>query len=127
MFVLLTVKDIIDLHDQVIEANQLQGLAGNKSLEGMLGRIDFRFKYGSVTDEFELAALYAVIISQGHIFNDANKRTAFAAMDTCLFFNGFKIVWDMKEVGDIIIDVAQGNMDEVELAQWLREKKLNQV
>lgn len=123
MLILLTANDIVDIHDGVIEKQQLQGLAGDKSLEGMLGRIDFRLKYGSIKDIFDLSALYAVIISQGHIFSDANKRTAFSAMDICLYSNGSKMKWDMKEIADIIIEVAQGNMDEVELAMWLREKR----
>ncbi len=65
---------------------------------------------------------YAVVISQGHVFNDGNKRTAFSAMDACLYINGFKMNWNMKEVGDIIIEVAQGKKDKVELARWLREQ-----
>lgn len=123
MWHLLSIKDVLDLHDDVLNPKELAGLAGDKSLEGALGRVDFRITYGRIQDEFDLAAAYAVAISQGHVFNDGNKRTAFAAMDMCLIINGVMPVWDMKAVGDIIIEVAQGNMDEDDLATWLREQR----
>jgi len=37
-----------------------------------------------IKDVYELAACYATYIAIGYTFNDANKRTAFAAMDICL-------------------------------------------
>ena len=122
MWHLLSIKDVLDLHDDVLNPKELVGLAGDKSLEGALGRVDFRITYGRIQDEFDLAAAYAVAISQGHVFNDGNKRTAFSAMDMCLVINGVVLVWDMKAVGDIIIEVAQGKLDEDELAAWLRQQ-----
>lgn len=119
----LSVQDVIDLHDEVLNPKELTGFAGDKSLEGALGRVDFRITYGQITDEFDLAAAYAVAISQGHVFNDGNKRTAFAAMDMTLLINGVVMRWDTKVVGDIIIAVAEGKLVEDELAKWLRERR----
>mgnify|MGYP006333450825 CR=1 FL=1 len=64
---------------------------------------------------------YAMAIAQGHCFNDGNKRTAYRAMEVCLEGNGVSPKWDTETVGQIIIRVAQGLMDEVQLAEWLRE------
>ena len=123
---LLLVQDVLDLHDDVLNPKELPGLAGDKSLEGVLGRVDFRISYGQIQDEFDLAAAYAVAISQGHVFNDGNKRSAFAAMDMALVLNGIVFRWQEKEVGDVIIKTAQGQLDETELATWLRNKKLSE-
>ena len=116
----LSSDDVIAIHEHVIEANELQGMAQNKSIEAILGRIDTRMAYGMINDVYELAACYACYISVGHAFHDANKRTAFATMDICLALNGVELEYDTVAAGDKIIKAAQGIVDEAELAAWLR-------
>ncbi len=119
---LFTTDEVIAIHEKAIASNELQGLAVGKSLDGVLDRIEHRIQYGVITDVFELAATYAMAIAQGHVFNDANKRTAYACMDLCLMKHSVRIAFEIKTVGAVIIKVAQGDMDERELAVWLREK-----
>ena len=72
---------------------------------------------------FTLAACYAAFIAVAHAFNDANERTAFAAMDTILALNGVELDYgSSEEAGDMIIKVVLGLADEAILADWLREK-----
>ncbi|KOR33515.1 death-on-curing protein [Achromatium sp. WMS3] len=118
----LTAEQVLLIHEQVISNHELQGLAANKSLEAVLARIDNRLYYGIITDVYELAACYATYIAVGHVFNDANKRTAYASMKICLDINGIPNKFGVEEVGQVIIKVAQGAMDEIELATWLRKK-----
>ena len=113
---------MIEIHDLVIGRNELQGMAGNKSLDAVLARIENRMAFGMISDEFDLAANYACFLAVGHVFNDANKRTAFACMDVCLSLNGFDLDYDHVEVGNLIISVAQGIVDETELSAWLRSQ-----
>jgi len=113
-------KDVIAIHSQVINSNELQGLAGNKSLDAVLARIENRMAFGMLDDVFNLAACYACYLAVGHVFNDANKRTAFACLDVCLVLNGVELDYDNEEVGDLIIKSAQGIVDEEELGDWLR-------
>lgn len=122
MFQLLTVELITELHDCVLNPGELQGMAGSKSLEGALGRVEFRISYGMISDAYDLAAMYAVAISQAHVFNDANKRTAHAAMELVLVTHEITIHFETVIVGDKIREVAQGKVDETELAAWLREQ-----
>ena len=114
---------VLQIHEKVINPNELQGFAGDKSLEAVIGRVDNRIHYGMIQDEYDLASTYAVVIARGHIFNDANKRTAFIAMDSCLRRNNIEIDFNAKSIGQIMIKVAQGLMDEVELARYLRNLK----
>ncbi len=86
----------------------------------LIGRVENRIHYGMIRDEFDLAATYAVVIAVGHVFNDANKRTAFSAMETCLRLNGIIHEFDVEDSGPIMIKVAQGQLDEAELARYLR-------
>ncbi|MCB2137671.1 MAG: type II toxin-antitoxin system death-on-curing family toxin [Rhodobacteraceae bacterium] len=117
----LSVETVIAIHDDVLNPGELPGLAGDKSLEGALSCVENRLGYGLIGDIFDLAASYAMAIAQGHCFNDGNKRTAYRSMEVCLEANGVQPEWNTEEVGQIIIRVAQGLMDDGALAAWLRE------
>ena len=112
--------DVLNIHAKVINPKELQGLAGNKSLEAIIHRIENRIRYRLIGDVHDLAATYAVVIAVGHVFNDANKRTAVIAMDTVLRRNGISLKFDADKFGQVIIKVAQGIVDETELARHLR-------
>jgi len=121
-FRLLSAELVERIHGLTINAGELQGRARDKSLEAALARVSNRLVYGMIADVFDLAAAYAVAIARGHCFNDGNKRTAHQAMDVCLDLHHIRIHWDTTEVGDVIIRVAQGLIDESSLADWLRTK-----
>lgn len=76
MIRLLRVDDIIRIHDAILAETGigLPGLAGNKDLAGMLGRVANRIGYELHDDLLRIAAFYAV--ATGHCFNDGDKRTA---------------------------------------------------
>ena len=119
-FILLSVDHIIAINDEVLEPSERQEMAGDKSLEGALSRVDNRLKYGLMEDIYSLAASYAVAISQAHCFNEGNKRTAFQVMDLILDLHGINANWDVEAVGQKIVLLSQSKLDEADLAQWLR-------
>ena len=119
-FVLLTVDDVEYLHEQVLYPGELAGLAGDKSLAGVLARVENRLSYGLISDVFELAATYATVLAVGHVFNDGNKRTAFAAMNISLVLNDIEPTFDVMEAADLIIEATQRQLDAADLATWLR-------
>jgi death-on-curing protein len=119
-FILLSPELVETIHDAVLNPGELPGRARDKSLEGALARVENRLAYGMISDAFDLAATYAVVIATGHCFNDGNKRTAHQSMDVCLDLNGIEIAWETEEVGRIIIEAAQGKLEAQDLAEWLR-------
>ena len=119
-FVLIPTELVEALHDHVLNPRELQGRAREKSLDGALGRVDNRLVYGMIGDVFDLAAAYAAAIATGHCFNDANKRTAYRCMIVALALNGIRIEHVTNDVGDRIILLAQGKIDESDLAGWIR-------
>lgn len=121
-FVTLPAELVEWIHDQVLNPGELPGLALDKSLAGALGRVENRLAYDMIGDAFDLAAAYAIAIAQGHCFNDANKRTAFRAMQVCLELNGIATRFTAIDIGPVIIRAAQRLMDEGELAEWLRSR-----
>ncbi len=119
-FQLLSAEMAELIHDEVLNPGELQGLALDKSLDGALARVDNRLVYGLIGDIFDLAAAYAAAIACGHCFNDGNKRTAHQSMDVCLDLSGIEIDWNIEDVGNMVIRLAQGLVDEEDLAAWLR-------
>ena len=121
-YLLLTAALVDTLHDAILNPGELPGRARDKSLDADLDRVDNRFAYGMIEDVFDLAAAYAMAVARGHCFNDGNKRTAFRAMNAALALNGVRIGWDTNEVGQTVIALAQGKLDDADLADWLRVK-----
>ena len=119
---LLTADLVEAIHDVVLNPGELAGRARDKSLEATLARVENRLAYGMIEDAFDLAAGYVMALSRGHCFNDGNKRTAHQAMDVCLDLNGVEITWEAKEIGPLIIQCAQGLVEDGDLAEWLRAK-----
>lgn len=121
-YVLLPIAVVLKIHDDILNPGELQGLAGDKSLEGALARVENRLHYGLLTDAYDLAAAYGVAIAQGHCFNDGNKRTAYRVMQTCLELHGLDYPTNPTTIGPVIIRAAQRLLDEGELAHWLRQR-----
>lgn len=110
---------ILAVHDEQIAENG--GRAGIRDL-GLLASAMARplhlYSYESTTI-VELAAAYAVGIIRDHPFVDGNKRTGFLAAYIFLAMHGLKLSAPETEVVRVVLDLAQGNMDEKEFCIWL--------
>lgn len=122
---LLDAAVVEEIHAVVLNPGELQGMAGNRSLDGALARVDNRLVYGMIEDAIDLASAYAVAIATEHVFNDGNKRTAYKSMVVSLYLNGIRIVHATTEAGDVIREVAQRGMDEEDLSKWLCKKAVD--
>ncbi len=120
----ITAKHVIAIHEHVIQNNELQGMARNSSVKAVVGRIENRLRYGLISDVYELAACYACFIAVGHCFLDANKRTAHTSMQVVLKLNGIRLQYETEELGDMIVKAARSEVDELELAEYLRSLPL---
>ncbi len=62
----------------------------------------------------QVAAFAVYALTVGHPFNDANKRTALAVGDLILLMNRENVVagTDQMELGDLVIELAAGNIDQ---------------
>ncbi|MDI6026562.1 type II toxin-antitoxin system death-on-curing family toxin [Corticibacterium sp. UT-5YL-CI-8] len=111
---------------EALHAEQLRlhgGAAGIRDegmLESALARPLQKQAYGD-PDLFELAAAYLFGIAKNHPFIDGNKRTAFAAADLFLYFNGYSIEADDYDIIQFVMSVAAGEIDEAGAATFLRD------
>lgn len=111
-------------HDsQVAEHGGSTGLRDERLLESALARPCNLYAYGE-EDLCALAAAYAFGVARNHPFVDGNKRTAFMAVYLFLEVNGLKFVADVSSVPPVMVEVASGQRDESEFADWLRSNTL---
>lgn len=92
------------------------------SVESLVGRIHSNLIYQEFTSATEIAALYAEVIAKGHVFNDANKRTALISMLTFLDLNGYMLIADQNEMADRMVDLAEVRLIISNLLRGLRRK-----
>lgn len=120
------------IQDNVVRAIHLRQLAEHGGLEGIrdagllssaLARPRNSFAYSSPPPDLAaLAASYAFGIIKNHPFVDGNKRTAYVVCRTFLMTNGQDIDATDGEKYQTFAGVAEGTLDEAQLAGWIRSK-----
>jgi len=73
---------------------------------------------------YEKAAVYMYHIAKNHPFNDGNKRTAYVAVLAFLKTNHAPIKFKIKNLEQIVIEVASGNISKNELISFFKYGKL---
>jgi death-on-curing protein len=96
------------------------GLRDEGMLESALARPMQKAAYGE-PDLFELAAAYLFGIARNHPFVDGNKRSALAAADLFLVFNGWSLEADFNDLIQFVLMVAAGQIDEAGAAEFFRD------
>ena len=119
----LTVQDIYELHRELEDAFVLSSGVRDKNLLASAVNTPFQTFMGSdlYPSLYDKAAQLCYGIANNHPFTDGNKRTALHSMYVYLIINGYDITATQQEVEKLIINVAAGNMTNIELAQWLRD------
>jgi death-on-curing protein len=90
-------------------------------LESALERPRNRFQYDRESDLAVLAASYGFGIARNHPFVDGTKRIAFQAMYVFVGLNRLRIECSEQGVVALVLSLARGEVDEPQLAAWLRE------
>ncbi len=113
---------VIAIHNrQLAEHGGTDGIRDNGLLESALFRPKNKLNYGHPTI-FDLAAAYGYGIANNHPFIDGNKRTSYVVMRTLLKLNGYDIQASAIEKYQVWMDLASNQIDELELAAWIKEK-----
>lgn len=111
---------------EALHAEQLRlhggapGVRDAGMLESALARPLQKEAYGE-PDLFDLAAAYLFGIAKNHPFVDGNKRTALAAADLFLVFNGWTLEADDNDLIQFVLMVAAGTIDEAGAAAFFRD------
>jgi len=114
-------QSLLLLHDESLSLfGGARGIRDEGLLDSALARPVNKFLYETIGDLAELAAAYAHGIVKNHAFVDGNKRAAFLSLGLFLAINGKRLRAKPVDAIHIVVALAAGELDEVELAQWIR-------
>ncbi len=108
-----------------IDDEQIAEHGGGASLRDMalvqsaLSRPRNLATYGD-PDVAALAGSYAYGIARNHGFVDGNKRTAFVVANVFLLDHGYELTASDAEAVEVMVSLAAGEVEEVDLAGWFR-------
>lgn len=121
-----TVQDIHELHTQLEDEFVLSSGVRDENLLASAVNTPFQTFMGNdlYPSIYDKAAQLCYGIANNHPFTDSNKRTALHSMYVYLIINGYDITATQQDVENLIINVAAGNITNVELAQWLRDNTI---
>jgi death-on-curing protein len=106
---------------QIAEHGGSDGLRDEGLLLSALARPQNLLAYGEEPPDIsQLAAALAYGIAKNHPFIDGNKRTALVVARTFLLLNGFNLCASQEEKYLTFLRLAEGNLSESELAEWIR-------
>ena len=109
-------------HDLIVTFGGLPGVRDEAALDSALARPRQAFAYGHATDIASLAAAYAFGIARAHPFNDGNKRIAFVTATVFAELNGLELLAPEAEVVEVMVRLAAGDIEESDIADWLRSR-----
>ena len=116
-------KDCDAMHlDQLRQHGGIPGVRDENALESALARPRNKWSYEPTIGCAALAAAYGFGLATNHGYNDGNKRIAFIAMYTFLGINGWDLETSEPEVVQVMVALADGRIDEVELTSWIRDR-----
>lgn len=108
---------------QLTEHGGLAGVRDPGLLPSALMRPRNLFHYSRpAPDLAALAAAHMFGIIKNHPFVDGNKRTGYLVGRMFLILNGFDVDANEEEKYQAVMGVADGSMNEEQLANWIRSK-----
>ena len=121
---LLTVADVIQLHDDAIEqTGGSLGILSRHLLEAALARpVAGTAEAPLYPDVFSQIAAAADAIARWHPFVDGNKRAALLAASVMLQRCGLELCAAADEQVEMMCALAQGKLGVEDFARWLRER-----
>ncbi|MDV5045356.1 type II toxin-antitoxin system death-on-curing family toxin [Vibrio diabolicus] len=121
----ISAEDIISINNAALSftPGEISGFINKNSLEPSQQAPSLYRYYEQCEDIFTLAAVLYIKINKSHIFQNANKRTAFMASVVFLRINGFIFEPDTESSIDIALRVANNEPsydDPKMLSSWFK-------
>ena len=118
----LTLGEVVELHRRVLQASG--GAPGIRDLGALDSAVAQPKATFGGTDLYptvaEKAAALCFSLVQNHPFVDGNKRVGHAAMETFLVLNGAEIDAAVDDQERLMLELAAGRFDRMQLTDWLR-------
>ena len=112
----LTIEEIIEIHDRIIATT------GGESGIQSNGNLDFTVEQVKFAEDFiKKAAILMRGIIERHPFIDGNKRTGLRCLETFLRYNYKEVMAEDKDLKEMLLNIAMGNLTLPEIIRWLNE------
>ncbi len=116
----LSKRTIHYLHRRaIVDFGGHMGVVNEEDLEAAPARPQHKHAYEN-PDLAALASAYGFAPARSHCFTDGNKRIAMLAVDVFLQINGHELIAPEPEPFIMMTRLASGEIDENELAEWIR-------
>ena len=118
----LTLEEILEIHrDQIERHGGALGVRDNGLLESAVAAPESWFgSHYLERDVYEMAAAYLFHLVQNPPFIDGNKRAGVATALVFLVINGVETKMTNQALVDMVLAVAQGEMDKQAIAEFFR-------
>jgi death on curing protein len=114
----LSASDIYNINNTIMDGNTL--VRDLHLLDSAAKRPAIRiFGEPQFPTLIDKAATLLHSLAYHHLFVDGNKRTAVEAVRWFLELNGYEITWNFDTEYAYILEVAQGQHDIPDIAEWL--------
>lgn len=121
---IISAQEVIEFHDRLLARDcGVEGMPEPGRADAIIHRVLNMHHYQGLSDLYDFAAVYWVAVARGHIFNDANKRTAMFVTQVFLKRNGVILpdaIKAKKELVELTVKAATGEMKYQELAAALK-------
>ncbi len=121
----LTVQEVLDVHQDVIETHGGSfGLRDAGLLDSAVHQAQASFGGSLLHPEIcDMAAAYLLHLTANHPFVDGNKRTAWVSARVFLRLNGFRVKPRRKESVEMVVEIAGGSLrDWRSIAIWIADR-----
>jgi death-on-curing protein len=118
-----SLDEVIELHRRAIaEHGGIPGIRDQGMLESALHQPFHSFGGEDVypTDAAKVSALVYSLV-QNHPFHDGNKRVGLACLSVTLMLNGRELLAEEMEVVEIILRIAQHQMEREDFMAWIAD------
>jgi death-on-curing protein len=124
VLIYLSVDQVLLLHELQIERfGGSRGLRDRGGLESAVARATMTFDGEDLyRDAAAKAAALMHSLVMNHAFVDGNKRVGVAAAELFLRLNGFRLGASDKELEELTLSVARGELDAESLGIWFRQR-----
>ena len=120
--IFLLLSEVLEIHqDQVTRYGGAAGIRDIELLKSALGMPSAT--YGGQflhTDIYEMAAAYLFHLVKNHPFVDGNKRVGAVTALIFLYLNGFDFDATENDLAEMVLAVAQGDIDKTDVAVFIR-------
>ena len=121
--IILSQEQVLQIHAKLIETTG--GSAGIRDKDMLDSALNNPFQTFGGTELYPSiqakAARLCFGLVKNHAMIDGNKRLGTHVMLVFLALNGYELSYEQKELSDIILALASGNIDEQEILKWIIE------